>query len=136
MKTVRFIVRWLARVLSLVSIGWVLFFLVGEGLNPGALKLKDIVLLACFPVGISVGMLIAWRRELLGSLVTLASLGLFYLIHFLLFEYLPKGPAFLFFASPAIVFLVSAALERSGPTQAAGRPSPGGPSKLPSSSSG
>ena len=53
-------------------------------------------------------MLISWRRELEGSLLSLASLAGFYLVYGLVLTgRLPGGWAFLVFTAPAFLFLAS-----------------------------
>ncbi len=61
-----------------------------------------------FPVGIVVGLVIAWWREDWGGGVALGSLAAFYGTHWLGMGGLsPRGPWFLIAAVPAFVFLLS-----------------------------
>jgi hypothetical protein len=64
-----------------VAIGLLLCFAIGEGLNPLRLTLQEWILFLFFPLGISLGMLVAWRCECLGGSLTVASLAAFYLVH-------------------------------------------------------
>jgi hypothetical protein len=70
-------VRWLPRVTSLVSVGILLLFIIGEGSGPNPITAREWVGLFFFPFGVVVGMLVAWRREVLGSLVSIGSLACF-----------------------------------------------------------
>jgi hypothetical protein len=99
------ILPWLARALSLVSLFVLLLFFVGEGFNSAALRSREWVLMLFFPLGVAAGMAIAWWREGLGGAITVASLIAFYLTHFLLGSGLPRGWAFVAFASPGLLFL-------------------------------
>ncbi|MFM8732487.1 MAG: hypothetical protein ACKOGJ_08270, partial [Phycisphaerales bacterium] len=63
------------------------------------------VLIACFPVGTVAGMAIAWRKEIVGGLVTLASLAAFYAIYAVAGGGPPTGPWFVAFAAPGLALL-------------------------------
>lgn len=63
-----------------------------------------------FPVGVVVGLVVAWRRELVGSLITVGSLVLFYLYMSAWGSLRPPGPYFLLFAAPGFLHLASALL--------------------------
>jgi hypothetical protein len=108
--------RWTARVWSVASIALVLAFIVGEGFNPSGPSEWLGVLF--FPVGISVGMILAWWKEGLGGSITVGSLLVFYLVHLTTAGTLPKGWAWLAFAAPGFLFLLSSHLSR-GPRIAA-----------------
>ena len=54
--------RWTARAWSVVSVALVLAFIIGEGFNPSGYSEWLGVLL--FPIGISVGMILAWWTSL------------------------------------------------------------------------
>ncbi len=97
---------WTARVLSIVCIGMLLLFLVGERnfSRPISLTIKGWVGLLFFPLGIIVGMIAAWFREGIGAAITLASLAAFYIADILFTGTPPSGPYFLLFASPGFLF--------------------------------
>ena len=99
-------IRWTARIWSIVSIGLVLAFLVGEGFDPAKFKATEWLGFLCFPVGISVGMILAWWREGFGGIITVVSLLTFYIINLATTGILPKGWAWLVFAAPGFLFLV------------------------------
>ncbi len=100
-------VRRVARIWSIISIGLILLFFIGEGFNPVGILLKEWVGLAFFPFGIVLGLIIGWRNEILGGGITVASLVGFYVIHGLILSgSFPKGFAFLLFSFPGILFLM------------------------------
>ena len=99
------VLRWTARVWSVVSIGLLLGFLVGEGLNPSGMH--EWIGLLFFPLGISLGMLLAWRNERLGGTITVVSLFVFYVVHLTTAGTFPAGFAWLAFAAPGFLFLLS-----------------------------
>ena len=98
---------WLARGLAVVSIGLILAFLVGEGFHPSQVRAREWLGLIFFPVGICVGMIVAWRRELVGGLITVGSLAVFYVIHLATAGTFPRGWAFVVFAAPGFLFVLA-----------------------------
>lgn len=102
--------RWAARVWSVASVALVLAFIVGEGFNPSGRNEWLGVLF--FPVGISVGMILAWWKEGLGGSITVGSLLAFYVLHLTTAGTFPKGWAWLAFAAPGFLFLLSSQLSR------------------------
>lgn len=105
-------VRWTARIWSIISIGLVLAFIVGEGFYPAKITPEEWLGLVFFPVGITVGMIVGWRKEFFGGIITVGSLFAFYAVHLLTSGALPKGWAWLVFAVPGFLFLVCAFWER------------------------
>jgi hypothetical protein len=113
-------VRWLARGLSLLAAGMVVLFFVGEGgFNPLRLTGSEAVPMALFFTS-WLGLLVAWRWELLGAAMTLGGMGLFYLAHYLEAGRWPRGWAFAFIASPAVFFLYCGLREWWGRRRLAG----------------
>jgi hypothetical protein len=98
--------RWSARVLSILAVGIVLMFAFGEGLNLAHFTGRELLLFVFFPLGVCVGMVVAWWREGLGGGITVASLAAFYLVHRLLSSSFPRGFAFAAFAVPGFLFLL------------------------------
>jgi len=98
--------RWLARGTSAVSIGVLLLFF--GGFQPSQVRPREWIGLMFFPLGVVLGMLISWKRELVGSLVSLASLAMFYLLYgVILTGRLLGGWAFPLFTAPAFLFLAA-----------------------------
>ena len=71
---------------SLLVIGFLLAFLFGEGLPPIT------ILHLCFPLGVMMGLIVAWFLEGIGATITIVSITAFYLIHCRLSGALPSGP--------------------------------------------
>ena len=61
------LLRWLARLSSLVSLAFLLLFFFGEEMTFAQLTSSEILGLLFFPIGITVGMLLGWRWEVLGA---------------------------------------------------------------------
>lgn len=102
--------RWTARLWSLLAIAFVLAFMIGEELNLARFTPHELVLFAFFPVGVCAGLVLAWRHELAGGTVTVASLAAFYLANRAFSGRFPGGLAFLAVAAPGLLFLCWAAL--------------------------
>lgn len=98
--------RWSARVLSILAVGIVLLFAFGEGLNLSQFTTRELVLFAFFPLGVCLGMVVAWWREGLGGGITMACLAAFYLVNRLSSSSFPRGLAFVALAAPGFLFLV------------------------------
>jgi hypothetical protein len=107
-------VRWFARATSVFSIGLLLLFIIGEGSGPGAVAGRQWIGLLFFPFGVAAGMLVAWKREAPGGLLSIGSLTCFYVVYgFILSGRLPGGWAFAAFSSPALLFLLTWLLEKT-----------------------
>jgi hypothetical protein len=98
--------RWSARVLSILAVGVVLLFAFGEGLNLSHFTAPQLVLFAFFPIGVCLGMALAWRWEGLGGGIAVASLAAFYLVDRLTSSSFPRGFAFVALAAPGFLFLL------------------------------
>lgn len=106
--------RWFARATSVLSIALLLLFLIGEGSGPRAVAIREWIGLLFFPFGVVVGMLVAWKREAPGSLLSIGSLVCFYLVYgVILTRGLPRGWAFAAFTSPAFFFLLTWLMEKT-----------------------
>ena len=97
-------VEFLARAGSVISITLLLLLFQSEALHPSEIAPREWFGLVFFPIGIIVGLVIAWWKEGLGVSITLASLLAFYLVYGYLLRYHVGGLAFVVFASPAFLF--------------------------------
>ena len=100
------ILRWSARILSIIVVGILLVFAFGEGLNLSHFTARELLLFVFFPLGFCVGMVVARWREGLGGGITVGSLAAFYLAHRLLSSGFPRGWAFVALAVPGFLFLL------------------------------
>jgi hypothetical protein len=108
-------IRWVARVWSIATVVLVVLFLFGEPFNPRGSQWLGLLL---FPLGVCAGMVVAWWREGLGGCITVASLAAFYGLHLVTAGRLPTGWAFLAFAAPGFLFLLSWLVWRRRPATA------------------
>ena len=102
--TLTWLIRWIARLWSIASILIILLLCVGEGIHyTGPMQWLGFLF---YPVGISVGMILAWRREGLGAGITIGCLIVFYVIHYATAGIFPRGWGWLTLAAPGFLFLL------------------------------
>lgn len=117
------LIRRIARIWSIVCFGFFVFIIImeilyphgGEGWRP-----RDMVLAAFIPIGVFLGMALAWRWEGLGGALTTLSVIGFYLAMFILDGDLPRLGVFTMLIPliiPGILFLISWALHRRPSSQ-------------------
>ena len=98
------LVEFLARIGSVISITLLLLLFQAEALHPSQVAPREWFGLVFFPIGVIVGLAIAWWKEGLGVSITLGSLLAFYFVYGYLLQYHLGGWAFVMFASPAFLF--------------------------------
>ncbi len=107
-KAVR-VVRWIARGFSGLAAALILIIFIGEGLTEGFLPLlrlsvREALLMIAF-LAVWLGLLLGWKWELYGGLLTVCGMAAFYLFDYLFSGTFPRGPFFLILASPGLLFL-------------------------------
>ena len=100
------VIELLARVGSIASITLLISIFMGEAFHPSEISSNEWAGLLFFPIGVTIGMIVAWWKEALGSAVTLLSLLAFYLVYGYLLRNHIGGWAFIAFASPGFLFLL------------------------------
>jgi len=96
--------RWTATVWSGASLLLVVPFIVSVGSRPSGPR--DWLAVMFFPIGISVGMILAWVKERLGGTITVVSLLAFYVVRRTTTGAFPRGWGWLAFAAPGFLFLL------------------------------
>jgi hypothetical protein len=99
------VIELLARVSSIASITLLILIFMNDAFNPSDISRNEWAGLAFFPIGVVIGMIIAWWKEGVGSAVTVGSLVGFYLVYGYLLRNHVGGLAFIAFASPGFLFL-------------------------------
>ena len=117
-KTV-WVVRWIARISSALTAALILLIFIGEGLAEGFepilhLTVRETAMMAAF-VAVWLGLLLGWKWELYGGLLTVCGVAAFYLLDYLFSGTFPRGPFFLIFASPGLLFLYCGLQTRKKP---------------------
>jgi hypothetical protein len=78
---------------------------IGDGVQPFLrMTVREILLMFIFFI-LWLGLLLGWKWELLGGLLTLCAVIVFYALNFLFAGILPGGPFFLIFSFPSLLFL-------------------------------
>ena len=98
------VVRWVARGMSVLVAGFVLVMFFGEAGGLSVLFRNPAILWIPIPV---VGLMLAWRWELIGGMLALAWLPSFYAREWILSGGFPKGPWFAMMALPSLFFLLA-----------------------------
>lgn len=104
-KPINTIIRWIARIWSLLSIAFILYMVIGHlfGSEPQTINsTKDILAFSFFPTDVLIGLLIAWKWEGLGGIITIGSVAGLYVLRPDLIGNLLIGAV----AAPGILFLV------------------------------
>lgn len=99
-------IKLLARLSSIASITLLVLLFWGEAIHPSQISRTEWVGLVFFPIGITIGMVVAWWKEGLGSAITVGSLVAFYVVYGYVFKNHIGGWAFIVFASPGLLFLL------------------------------
>jgi hypothetical protein len=100
------VIELLARVGSIASVTLLLLMFFGEPFRPSQISSSEWVGLLFFPTGVMIGMIVAWWKEGVGSVLTVASLLGFYIVYGFLFRNHIGGYWFFVFASPGFLFLL------------------------------
>jgi hypothetical protein len=99
------IIELLARAGSIASITLLILIFWGEAFRPSEISATEWVGLVFFPLGVVIGLVIAWWKEGVGSAVTVGSLVSFYIVYGYLLRNHIGGLWFIAFASPGFLFL-------------------------------
>ena len=107
-KTVH-VVRWIARISSGIAAALILLFFIGEGLTGGFepllhMSVRETLMMVAF-VALWLGLLMGWKWELYGGLLTACGLAAFYLVDYLFSGTLPGVLLPLIFVLPGLLFL-------------------------------
>jgi hypothetical protein len=100
------VIELLARLGSIASIVLLIFLFWGEGLHPSDISASEWAGLLFFPIGVMLGLMVAWWKEGVGSALTVGSLMAFYLVYGYLLRNHIGGWVFVAFASPGFLFMV------------------------------
>lgn len=107
------VIHLLARILSVVSIGTILLFIIGE--NSGKIAAKEWLGFLFFPFGVSLGMILGWWRAILGGAIAVSSLIAFYAVFVWAFgeSFWQAATVYFFiFTIPGFLFLINGLLVR------------------------
>jgi peptidoglycan/LPS O-acetylase OafA/YrhL len=77
------VLRWTARVLGTFIAGMLLLFMIGNHYNPFTMQLREAIHTLFMPVGVVIGLALAWRWEKLGGLIATLGMGGWFAMLFL-----------------------------------------------------
>jgi hypothetical protein len=117
-KVVR-VVRWTARISAGLAAALILLFFIGEGLAEGFepilhLTARETAMMVAF-AAVWLGLVLGWKWELVGGLLTICGTAAFYLLDYAFSDTFPRGPFFLLFASPGLLFIYCGLKTRKKP---------------------
>jgi len=103
------VVRWIARISSGFAAALILIIFISEGLTEGFepllhMSIRETIMMIAF-VAVWLGLLLGWKWELYGGLLTVCGVAAFYLADYMFTGTFPRVPYFLIFASPSLLFL-------------------------------
>ena len=99
------ILRWIARIGSIIIIAGVLAIFIGEGgFNPFKLTAQEASMMVCF-WGSCIGLGLAWKWEGIGGTISVSFMAIFFALEFAFSGHFPRGWAFEVIAFPGILFL-------------------------------
>lgn len=100
------LLKWLARILSLISLGIIFLSLSGEQFEYQMVFARNWMLFTFFPVGVAAGLIIGWRSEGLGGSIAIISLISYYIINYIFAGGFPQGWNIPIVSSPGIAFIL------------------------------
>ena len=104
--TFEHILRLCARAASIVCLAIIFLFFLGEDFEFSKLSAGEWIGFGFFPIGVLIGLVLAWEEELIGGTITLLSIAAFYLVYgWFLNSTLRMGWAFLPFVIPGLLFV-------------------------------
>ncbi|KPL00500.1 MAG: hypothetical protein AMJ91_04435 [candidate division Zixibacteria bacterium SM23_73_3] len=109
------VIRWIARILSIISIAFILLMVVPQLFCPqetNPLTLGEIVGLFFFPFGVFIGLIIAWKWEGLGGMIAVGSVICFHVTMLISGGSLDINPFIEGTAVPGLLFLICWLLSR------------------------
>ena len=101
-----YLLRLIGRAASIVCLAIIFLFFLGEDFEFGKLSAGEWIGFGFFPIGVLIGLVLAWEEELIGGAITLASIAGFYLFYgWFLNSTFRMGWAFLPFIVPGVLFV-------------------------------
>jgi hypothetical protein len=75
-------IKWIARIWSILSLAFLLLFfgasIIGS-IGKDTFVFKDVFQFVFFPIGLTIGLILAWKREGLGGIIAIGSIVGFHL---------------------------------------------------------
>jgi len=101
--------RVIARVYSAIAVLFILVMSIGHIAGDGVLPFLEMTLHESIMMGFFLllwaGLVISWKFELTGGIMTVGSLIVFYLCDYLFSGTFPRGPYFILLGLPGVLFI-------------------------------
>jgi hypothetical protein len=98
--------RVAARAASVICLAIIFLFFLGQDFEFGKVSAGEWIGIGFFPVGVLIGLVLAWEEELIGGAITLVSIAGFYLVYgWLLNSTFQMGWGLVPFILPGLLFL-------------------------------
>ncbi len=103
------IMHWAARVCGIAVAGFVIVFFIGEGNISQMMRVSalEIAMLACIPLLLVVGIIVAWKKELIGGIIIMASVLAFIVLQVISSGYFSGLMIFASMMIPGLLFIIS-----------------------------
>jgi|SRR5688572_17519301 len=112
-----FMLRWTARIFAAACLAILFLFIFSESSDWSKVSAAEMIGMLFFPVGLIIGLILAWHRELPGGAIAFGSVIIFYFVYGLLLAgSLRQSWWFIFFAIPGALFLAYGIASASGQT--------------------
>ena len=108
-------IKWIARIWSILSLAFLLLFFgahIFSSIGDATFAFKDVLQFVFFPIGLTIGLIIAWEREGLGGIIAIAGIIGFHLQMLVTGGNPDFGLFFELLAAPGILFILYWILSR------------------------
>ena len=108
-------IKWIARIWSILSLAFLLLFFGAAIFSSGGtatFAFKDVFQFVFFPIGLAIGLILAWKWEGLGGIIAIASIIGFHLQMLIKHGKPDFGLYFELLAAPGILFILYWLLSR------------------------
>lgn len=108
-------IKWIARIWSILSLAFLLLFFgasIFSSIGKETFAFKDVFQFVFFPIGLTIGLIIAWKREGLGGIIAIGSIIGFHLQMLVTGGNPDFGLFFELLAAPGILFILYWILSR------------------------
>ena len=109
------IIRWIARIWSILSLAFLLLFFgasIFSSIGTATFVFKDVLQFVFFPIGLAIGLILAWKWEGLGGIIAIASIIAFHLQMLVVHGKPDFGLFFELLTAPGILFILYWILSR------------------------
>jgi len=107
-------INWARLIAQIISVLIFIFMAVmlighifGDSRDDATITLWEAIAIMFFPVGVLAGLIIAWKKEVLGGIINIASMAIFFTYMCILRGRILEGWIWIIFILPGILFIIS-----------------------------